>query len=292
MNQLVKKLRRYEIMLRKVANNHLQGDYQSIFKGAGLEFDDLRPYQYGDDIRTIEWKVSAKGHGTFVKTYKEDKDQSVFFLLDISGSQETGGKTRKKIDLGKEIAGVLTLAAVFEGSQVGLVSYSNQKENLVMPSKGPRQAVKIIKAVFNHKNNSLKTDLKGMFTFCLNLIKKRSIIIIISDFIDEGYENPLKALANKHDVVAIQLTDPLESALPSLGIVPLYDKENGKTTWVNTAFGGFSKKIFKSFYADRESLRTLCKKNQVNYLQIGTGQDIVLPLMELFKTRNRSMKRG
>ncbi len=292
MNQLVKKLRRYEIMLRKVANNHLQGDYQSIFKGAGLEFDDLRPYQYGDDIRTVEWKVSAKGHGTFVKTFKEDKDQCVYFLLDVSGSQETGGKERKKIDLGKEIAGVLTLAAVFEGSQVGVVSYSDQKEKIIMPSKGPRQAVKIIKGIFNHTNNSMKTDLKGMFTFCLNLIKKRSIIIVISDFIDEGYENPLKALANKHDVVAIQLTDPLESALPSLGIVPLYDKENGKTTWVNTAFGGFSKKIYKSFYSDRESLKTLCKKTQINYLQIGTGEDIVLPLMELFKTRNRSMKRG
>lgn len=292
MNQLLKKLRKYEIMIRKVANNHLQGDYQSIFKGAGLEFDDLRPYQYGDDIRTIEWNVSAKGHGTFVKTFKEDKDQSVYFLLDISGSQDIGDQDRKKIDLGKEIAGVLTLAAIHEGSQVGLISFSDQKEKVLLPGKGPRQGVKVIKAIFNHQNKSRKTDLAGLFSFSLNLIKKRSIIIVISDFIDEGYERPFKAMAEKHDLVAIQLTDPRESALPSLGIIPVYDKEAGKTTWVNTAFGSFSKKISQTFTTERASLQEICKKNQINYLPIDTKQDIVLPLIDLFKHRNKSMKRG
>lgn len=279
-------------MIRKVANNHLQGDYQSIFKGAGLEFDDLRPYQYGDDIRTIEWKVSAKGHGTFVKTFKEDKDQSVYFLLDISGSQDIGDPQRKKIDLGKEIAGVLTLAAIHEGSQAGLLSFSDQKEKVILPGKGPRQGVKVIKGIFNHKNRSYKTNLSEMFTFSLNLIKKRSIIIVISDFIDEGYERPFKALAEKHDVVAIQLTDPRESALPSLGIIPVYNKEEGKTTWVNTAFGNFSKKISSTFTSERATLKEICKKNQINYLPIDTKQDIVLPLIELFKYRNKTMKRG
>ena len=292
MRELHKKLRKYEIMIRKVANNHLQGDYQSIFKGAGLEFDDLRPYQYGDDIRTIEWKVSAKGHGTFVKTFKEDKDQSVYFLLDISGSQDIGDSGRKKIDLGKQIAGVLTLAAIHEGSQVGLLTFSDRKEKIIPPGKGPRQGSKVIKGIFDHQNKSYKTDLAEMFAFTMNLVKKRSIIIVISDFIDEGYERPFKALADKHDVVAIQLTDPRESALPSLGIIPVYDKEEGKTTWVNTAFGSFSKKISETFSSGRTELRELCKKNQINYLAIDTSQDIVLPLIELFKYRNKTMKRG
>lgn len=292
MNQLLKKLRKYEIMIRKVANNHLQGDYQSIFKGAGLEFDDLRPYQYGDDVRTIEWKVSAKGHGTFVKTFREEKDQSVYFLLDISGSQDVGDVLRKKMDVGKEIAGVLTLAAIFEGSQAGLVSFSDQKEKIILPGKGPKQGVKIIQAIFNHENKSLKTNLKEMFNFALNLIKKRSIIIVISDFIDEGYERPFKALAERHDLVAIQITDPKEAALPSLGIIPVYDKEEGRTTWVNTAFGSFSKKIAETFTSERTHLQSICKKNQINYLGVSTKDDIVLPLIELFKKRNRSMKRG
>ncbi|MDR7132696.1 uncharacterized protein (DUF58 family) [Algoriphagus sp. 4150] len=292
MNELFSKLRKYEIMIRKVANNHLQGEYQSLFKGSGLEFDDLRPYQYGDDIRTIEWKVSAKGHGTFVKTFREEKEQSVFFLLDISGSQDIGQPGSKKIDQGKTIAGVLTLAAVFEGSQVGLISYSDQKEKLILPSKGSKQGVKMIRGIFDHENNSLKTDLNSMFMFALNLIKKRAVIVIISDFIDEGYERPFRALAERHDVVAIQLTDPRESALPSLGIIPVFDKEKGKTTWVNTAFGGFSKKIADTFTSEREHLRDLCKKNQINYLSIDTTQDIVGPLLELFKYRNKRMKRG
>lgn len=279
-------------MIRKVVNNQLQGDYQSIFKGSGLEFDDLRPYQYGDDFRTIEWKVSAKGHGTFVKTFREDKDQSVYFLLDISGSQDIGDEGKKKIDIGKEVAGVLTLAAVFEGSQVGLISFSDQKEKIILPGKGPKQGIKIIQGIFGHKNISLKTNLKEMFNFALNIIKKRSIVIVISDFIDQGYERPFKALAQKHDLIAIQITDPRESALPTLGIIPVYDKEQGRTTWVNTAFGSFSRKILESFSSEREHLQDVCKKNQVNYLEISTKNDIVLPLIELFKHRNRTMKRG
>lgn len=292
MNELFNKLRKYEIMIRKVANNHLQGEYQSLFKGSGLEFDDLRPYQYGDDIRTIEWKVTAKGHGTFVKTFREDKEQSVYFLLDISGSQDIGQPGNKKIDQGKVIAGVLTLAAVFDGSQVGLISYSDQKEKLILPAKGSKQGVKMVRGIFNHENISLKTDLNSMFMFALNLIKKRAVIVIISDFIDEDYERPFRALAERHDVVAIQLTDPRESALPSLGIIPVFDKEKGKTTWVNTAFGSFSKKIADTFTSERENLKDICKKNQINYLTIDTTQDIVGPLLELFKYRNKSRKRG
>jgi uncharacterized protein (DUF58 family) len=292
MDQLFNKLRKYEIMIRKVANNHLQGEYQSLFKGSGLEFDDLRPYQYGDDIRTIEWKVSAKGHGTFVKTFREDKEQSVYFLLDISGSQDIGQQGNKKIDQGKLIAGVLTLAAVYEGSQIGLISYSDEQEKLILPSKGSKQGVKVIRGIFDHQNKSLRTNLNGMFTFALNLIKKRSIIIIISDFIDQDYERPFRALAERHDVVAIQLTDPRESALPSLGIIPIFDKERGKTTWVNTAFGSFSKKISETFTTEREYLKDICKKNQINYLAIDTTQDIVGPLIDLFKYRNKRMKRG
>jgi uncharacterized protein (DUF58 family) len=292
MNNLFSKLRKYEIMIRKVANNHLQGEYQSIFKGSGLEFDDLRPYQYGDDVRTIEWKVSAKGHGTFVKTFREEKDQSVFFLLDISGSQDIGQEGNRKIDQGRIIAGVLTLAAVFEGSQIGLISYSDEKEKLILPAKGSKQGVKMIKGIFEHQNKSLKTDLNGLFTFALNLIKKRAVVVVISDFIDSDYERPFRALAERHDLVAIQLTDPRESALPSLGIIPVYDKEKGKTTWVNTAFGSFSKKIADTFTTERSHLQEICKKNQINYLAIDTTQDIVIPLIELFKYRNKSMKRG
>lgn len=186
----------------------------------------------------------------------------------------------------------MTLASIHDGSQVGLISYSDQKEKIVLPGKGTRQAVKVIRGIFSQDMKSKKTDLDGMFTFSLNLIKKRAIIFVISDFIDEGYERTLKAMAFKHDLVVLQMTDPIEAALPSLGIIPVFDKEEDKTTWVNTAFGGFSKKIASSFVSERNHLKDFCKKNQINYLQIATDQDIVLPLMELFKSRNKTMKRG
>lgn len=212
--------------------------------------------------------------------------------MDISASQDIGQEGNRKIDQGKIIAGVLTLAAVFEGSQVGLISYSDEKEKLILPAKGGKQGVKMIKGIFEHENKSLKTDLNGLFTFALNLIKKRAVVVVISDFIDSGYERPFRALAERHDLVAIQLTDPRESILPSLGIIPVYDKERGKTTWVNTAFGSFSKKIADTFTTERANLKDICKKNQINYLTIDTTQDIVAPLIELFKYRNKSMKRG
>src|SRR5690606_1214623 len=154
--------------------------------------------------------------------------------------------------------------------------YSEQKEQVILPGKGLRLGLKIIKGIFNHTNKSYKTDLSGMFYFALHVIKKTSNIIAISDCIDEVYDKLFMSLAEKHDLVAIQLTDPLESALPSLGIIPIYDKEEGKTTWVNTAFGGFSKKIAETFVSERESLKEICKKNQINHLLIDTKEDIVL----------------
>ena len=134
--------------------------------------------------------------------------------------------------------------------------------------------------------------MNGLFTFALNLIKKRSILIVISDFIDQDYERSFRALAERHDVVAIQLTDPREAALPTLGIVPIFDKERGRTTWINTAFGSFSKKIAETFTSERAHLKEICKKNQINYLAIDSRQDIVIPLIDLFKYRNKRMKRG
>ena len=144
MKELLKKLRKYEIQIRKVINSHMQGDFHSIFKGSGLEFDDVRPYQYGDDIRTIDWNVSAKGHGMFVKTFKEEKEQTVFFILDVSASEDIGSAGRTKGDIGKEICGVLALSASKESSHLGLICFSDVKEKFMKPTKGHSQAYEII----------------------------------------------------------------------------------------------------------------------------------------------------
>jgi len=291
MKDLVKRLRKYEIRIRKAINSQMQGDFHSIFKGSGLEFDDVRAYQYGDDIRTIDWNVSAKGHGTFVKTFKEGKEQTVFFMLDVSGSQQIGSKGSQKLDIGKEICGVLALTAAKESSATGLICFSDRKEKYIKPSKGIKHAYEIINTLVNLKPESNKTDLNNSILYTLNTLKRRSVIIMISDFIDEDYFHNLKGLARKHDLVLIRVTDKRETQLPKLGIVPVHDKESGKTIWINTSFGDFRENMQNASASNAETLEKFCKRNQVNFVTIGTEEDYVPKLLKLFKVRNKTVKR-
>ncbi|MBX2970190.1 MAG: DUF58 domain-containing protein [Cyclobacteriaceae bacterium] len=290
MKALLKKLRKYEIQIRKAINSQMQGDFRSVFKGTGLEFDDVRPYQYGDDIRTIDWNVSAKGHGTFVKTFREEKEQTVFFILDVSASQEIGSEGKTKVDIGKEITGVLALSAVKESSHVGLICYSDQRELYIKPTKGVSQAYQIISGIVSLKPASLKTNLNKALAFALNTIKRRSVVILISDFIDEDYEKNLKALARRHDLVIIHVSDKRETRLPKLGIIPVQDKETGKTLWVNTSFGDFREKISYRLDERKAALSSFCKKHQINFISLDTDEDFVPKLLRLFKVRNRTVK--
>ena len=290
MKELLKKLRKYEIQIRKAINSQMQGDFHSVFKGTGLEFDDVRPYQYGDDIRTIDWNVTAKGHGTYVKTFKEEKEQTVLFILDVSASQEIGSERKTKVDIGKEICGVLALSAVKESSHVGLICYSDQRELYIKPTKGVSQAYQIIHGITHLNPVSLKTDLSKAIAFVLNTIKRRSVIILISDFIDDQYQDNLKALARRHDLVVIHISDKRETKLPKLGIIPVMDKESGKTLWINTSFGDFRQKISHRLEERIEFLTRFCKKHQINFISLDTDEDYVPKLLRLFKVRNRSVK--
>ena len=287
MRQLLNKLRRYEIKIRKAITSQMHGNFHSIFKGSGLEFDDVRSYQYGDDIRTIDWKVTAKGHGTFVKTFKEEKEQTVYFILDISASQEIGAPGQQKIDIGKEICGVLALSAVKESGHVGLIGFTDRKELYIKPSKGNKHAYQIIDKLFSYQPESLKTDLNKALAFALNLIKRRSVIILVSDFIDNDYWDSLRAMAKKHDLVVIHLSDPRETKLPKLGIIPLYDNESEKTVWVNTSSTFFRRRLGKTFHENQNQLLDFCKRHQVNYININTQEDYVPSLIRLFKLRNK-----
>lgn len=290
MRDLLKKLRKYEIQIRKAINSQMQGDFHSIFKGSGLEFDDVRPYQYGDDIRTVDWNVSAKGHGTFVKTFREEKEQTVFFILDVSASEDIGYSGRTKADIGKEICGVLALSATKESGHVGLICFSDVKEKYIKPLKGSLQAYEIISTLIKLKPQSLKTNLTKAIAFALNAIKRRSVVILISDFIDEGYFHNLKALARRHDLVIIHISDKRETRLPKLGIIPIIDKESQRTLWINTSFGDFRKKISDRLNTRKAELEQFSRKHQINFISLDTDEDYVPKLLRLFKVRNKSMK--
>ena len=292
MKELLKKLRKYEIEIRKFINNHMQGDFHSVFKGSGLEFDDVRTYQYGDDVRSIDWHVSAKGHGTFVKTYREEKEQTVFFVLDVSASQEIGNPGKEKLQIAKEICGVLALSALKENSEVGLICFSDQKEKYIKPNKGMKHAYFLISEIFKLLPSSIKTDISRAILFTLNLLKRKSIVIFISDFIDEGFEKNLKALARRHDLVVIHISDQRETDLPKLGIVPLFDKESGKILWMNTSSGAFRSGLDQTFTGKKQELEELCRKHNADYLEVNTRDDYVPKLIKLFKVRKNIRKSG
>ncbi len=291
MKDILKKLRRYDIRIRKAINSQMQGDFRSIFKGAGLEYDDVRQYQWGDDIRTVDWRVTAKGHGTFVKTYVEEKEQTVFFLVDVSASQEIGKDNKQKIDLTKEITSLLSISAVKEGSKVGVLCYSDRVEDYIKPGKALTHAYEITNRLFSLKTKSKKTNLNDAIKYTLNLLKRKTVIFVVSDFIDEGFIQSMKGLARRHDLAVIDISDKREGALPNLGIVPLYEKESGKTIWLNTSSNTFKNAVSKTHGTNKESLENFCKKNNVNYVSIATEDDYVPELIKLFRHRNRSHAR-
>jgi len=292
MKELLKKLQKYEIRIRKAINDQMQGDFHSVFKGTGLEFDDVRSYHYGDDVRAIDWNVSAKGHGVFVKTYKEEKEQSVFLILDVSASQAIGNSGQQKIDVGKEICGVLALSAARQTSQIGMVCISDQKEKYIKPGRGTNHAYNIIKALFELNTVSDKTDLAGGIKMALGMIKRRSLILLLSDFIDQNYEREMSMLAQKHDLIVVQLVDKRETAFPAMGIIPLLDKETGRTIWVNTSSEVFQANYLATYSLNQEKIAKICRKFKANFLTIYTDEDYVPQLVNLFRLRHKIRKNG
>jgi len=281
---ILKKVRKYEIEIRKFLNNSNQGDYNSIFKGSGLDFDDLRPYQYGDDHRSINWNITAKEDKIYTNTYKEDKEQSVFFLVDVSKSQHFG-REENKINISKEITSVLTLSALNTNSQVGLICFSDQKELFIESKKGISHGYRIIKNLYDLKQKSNKTNLTSMVKFFMGTIKKKSLVIILSDFIDENYIKSLKSLSKSHDVICLHIYDDYEAKIPELGIIQVEEKENNFKKWVNTSSRSFQKMTNKFF--DEKSTEIKKKMNSIgiNYLKINSKENYIKNLIKLFKYR-------
>ena len=286
MKEILKKVRKYEIEIRKYLNNSNQGDYNSIFKGSGIDFDDLRPYQYGDDHRSINWNISAKEDKIYTNTYKEDKEQSVFFLVDVSQSQHIG-KEEKKINISKEIASVLTISALNTNSQVGILCFSDQKELFIQSKKGASHGYRIIKNLYELNQKSKKTNISSMIKFFMNTVKKKSLVILISDFIDKDYDKNIRALTKKHDVVCLHIYDDYETNIPNLGIIELEEKENNFRKWVNTSSSSFKKLSDNFFISKPEELKKKMNAIGINYLKINSKENYVKNLIKLFKYRKK-----
>jgi len=284
--EILKKVRKYEIKIRKFLNSRNQGDYKSIFKGTGLDFDDLRPYQYGDDYRTINWNITAKEHLLYTNTYKEEKEQSVFFLLDISKSQNIGDK-KTKISIIKEITSVLTLSALNQKSQVGLICFSDIKELFINSKKGDAHGYKLIKELYKHKNKSEKTNIAGMIDFFMNVNKKKSLVILLSDFIDSNYYSKLRSLSKLHDVICIHIYNKIEINIPKLGIIELKNEENNYSRWINTSSQKFRESVIKTYTTEPDRLKKKLLKYGITYLKIESEKNYIKDLIKLFKSRKK-----
>jgi uncharacterized protein (DUF58 family) len=284
-SQFLSKIRDYEIKIRKAVNADLNGNFKSVFKGSGLEFTDVREYQYGDDVRLIDWNVSAKGHGTFVKIFREEKEQTVFFLIDVSGSQQVGEAAFNKLAATKEIGGTLALSAIREASHVGMLCFSDRKEKYLRPVNGMKQGYQLINELYKLRPESTKTSLSEAILFTLKILKRRSVIILISDFIDDDYQQNLKAMARKHDLVLIHIKDPRETNLPKLGIIPIIDPETRRINWLNASSPWFRRNVEAQFAKIDENLVQFARQYDANYISLKSDEDYVQPLVRLFKIR-------
>ncbi len=285
MDDFLVKVQAFEIRIRKAVSSQLRGNFRSIFKGSGLEFADLRPYQYGDDVRAIDWNVSSKGHGAYVKVFREEKDQTVFFVVDVSASQQVGTYRRAKLDTTKEVCGTLAMAALREASHIGMYCFSDQKEQYLPPGNTQKQGYQLIRTLGKLQPESTGTAIAAALLFTLNSLKRKSVVFVLSDFIDQDYEHNLKALARKHDLIVVHFYDPREVNLPRLGVIPVHDPERGQTVWVNTSSARFRKNLHDQFTQNRTRLERLCRQYDADYVALDAQADFVPTLAELFRVR-------
>ena len=284
-SEIFKKVRKIEIKTRGLSNHIFSGQYHSVFKGRGMAFSEVREYQYGDDIRNIDWNVTARFNTPYLKIFDEERELMVMLMIDVSGSNEFGTKGSFKEDLMTEIAAVLAFSAIQNNDKVGVIFFSDKIEKFIPPKKGTSHILRIIRELIDFKPESQGTDLSEALRFLTNAIKKRCTAFIISDFMDHSFEPAIKIASGKHDLVAIRVYDAREAELPPIGMIEVYDKETSGRVWVDTS----SRKVrdtYSNWWKNHEgTIDGIFKRSGIDTAGIITGQDFVKPLMKLFTLR-------
>lgn len=283
--ELLKKVRKIEIKTRGISNHIFAGEYHSAFKGKGMSFSEVREYQPGDDIRTIDWNVTARFNHPYVKIYEEERELTVMLIVDVSGSESFGTQRQLKKDLITELCAVLAFSAIQNNDKIGVIFFSDKIEKFIPPKKGKGHILRIIRELINIKPSHTKTNIAQALKYFTNVIKKRSIAFIVSDFIDEGFEDALKIANKKHDVVGLRIYDKHENELPDMGLVKFKDAETGELKWIDT-----SRKAVRINYSvnakKREAaLKDIFNKSGIDSAEINTVDSYIRPLMNLFKKR-------
>ena len=287
--KILQKVRRIEIKTRGLVNDLFGGEYHSIFKGRGMTFSEVREYNPGDDIRLIDWNVTARTGSPFVKVFEEERELTVFLVVDISASGEFGSGSQLKRDYGAEVASVLGFSAIKNNDKVGLILFSDRVEKYIIPKKGKSHVLRVIRELLYTVPKGSKTSIKVALDYLLKVAKRKCVVFLISDFLDEGYLRSLKIANKKHDLITIQLLDPAELELPDMGLLKVEDPETGETFWIDTSSQKSMKQLRKEIGIKQSNFRKEIKKSGIDLISISTDEDFVDPLMSFFKSReNRS----
>ena len=284
---LLKKVRKIEIKTRRLSDHVFGGEYHSTFKGRGMTFSEVRQYQFGDDVRAIDWNVTARYNEPFVKVFEEERELTLMLVVDVSGSEKFGTKTQFKREILTEIAATLAFSALQNNDKVGLVLFSDQIELFIPPKKGKSHVLRIIRELIEFKPESKKTDIAEAFKFLSNVMKKKAIVFMLSDFMDDDYERTLKIVGNKHDITGIRVYDKHDEEIPNLGMVPMLDAETNAVQLINTG----SKRVRSNYKATALHLsdyfKSTFKKSGSGTIDTRVDEDYVKKLLGYFKHKGR-----
>lgn len=286
-SDIIKKVRQIEIKTRGLTDQIFSGQYHSAFRGKGMTFSEVREYQYGDDIRSIDWNVTARFNHPYVKIFDEERELTVMLMIDVSGSNEFGTLKQFKEELMTEIAAVLAFSAIQNNDKVGVIFFSDQVEKFIPPKKGTTHILRIIRELIDFKPKSQRTNIAEALRFLNNALKKRCVAFVLSDFIDRGFDDALRISARKHDLVALRIYDPSEAELPRLGITQMYSKETGKTVWVDTS-SEMTRMQYAKWWKEMEFyIKNAFLRSGVDAVHLRTDSDYVKPLLNMFKRREK-----
>ena len=282
---LLKKVRKIEIKTKRLSDHIFGGEYQSTFKGRGMAFSEVRQYQFGDDVRAIDWNVTARYNDTFIKVFEEERELTMMLIIDISGSNFFGSNSMFKNEYVTELAATLAFSATKNNDKVGLVLFSDIVELYIPPKKGKSHVLRIIRELLEFKSKNKRTDINIPLKFISNILKNRSIAFVISDFISEDYSNSLKIFSSKHDVTGIRIFDKTEEVIPNLGLIDINDNETGKRLTVNTSSKSVRKQYSEYYQNKRNEFIDYFKKSGSGIIECNTNDNYQKKLLKYFKSR-------
>ena len=284
--ELLKKVRKIEIKTRRLSDNLFGGEYQSTFKGRGMTFSEVRQYNYGDDVRSIDWNVTARYNEPFVKVFEEERELTLMLLVDVSGSEMFGTKTQLKKEIITEISATLAFSALQNNDKVGLLLFSNQVELYIPPKKGKSHILRIIRELLEFKPKNKLTDINISLEFLSGILKKKSIVFVLSDFMDNKYEKTLSIMAKKHDLTGIRVFDPKDELIPNLGLIQINDSETGEIKWINTQSSSVRKVYSNHYHKNVSFFESIFKKNGAGILSCRVDESYVKKLLNFFNSRS------